>query len=243
MKTIVIDTSSAAASVAVVEGETVLGEFFIQTERTHSQQLLPMAASLLESLGLSVRQLDAVAVCVGPGSFTGVRIGISTAKGFAQPFDLPVYPFSSTRLLSAGAGVFEGIVVSAMDAKRGNVYYGIYRRRAQSVETLEEGILSLEDLKTAILERFAGERVLWMGDAAATVIDSEGQPAHEAAYKAAYKAAYEMVREGLWFAASPALNVARASGFADIREAVSVRYDAVDAEYIQKSQAERDHHA
>lgn len=239
MKTIVIDTSSAAASVAVVEGETVLGEFFIQTERTHSQQLLPMAASLLESLGLSVRQLDAVAVCVGPGSFTGVRIGISTAKGFAQPFDLPVYPFSSTRLLSAGAGVFEGIVVSAMDAKRGNVYYGIYRRRAQSVETLEEGILSLEDLKTAILERFAGERVLWMGDAAATVIDSEGQSAHEAAHKAAH----EMVREGLWFAASPALNVARASGFADIREAVSVRYDAVDAEYVQKSQAERDHHA
>lgn len=239
MKTIVIDTSSAAASVAVVEGETVLGEFFIQTERTHSQQLLPMAASLLESLGLSVRQLDAVAVCVGPGSFTGVRIGISTAKGFAQPFDLPVYRFSSTRLLSAGAGVFEGIVVSAMDAKRGNVYYGIYRRRAQSVETLEEGILSLEDLKTAILERFAGERVLWMGDAAATVIDSEGQSAHEAAHEAAH----EMVREGLWFAASPALNVARASGFADIREAVSVRYDAVDAEYVQKSQAERDHHA
>jgi tRNA threonylcarbamoyladenosine biosynthesis protein TsaB len=239
MKTIVIDTSSAAVSVAVVEGETVLGEFFIQTERTHSQQLLPMAASLLESLGLSVRQLDAVAVCVGPGSFTGVRIGISTAKGFAQPFDLPVYRFSSTRLLSAGAGVFEGIVVSAMDAKRGNVYYGIYRRRAQSVETLEEGILSLEDLKTAILERFAGERVLWMGDAAATVIDSEGQSAHEAAHEAAH----EMVREGLWFAASPALNVARASGFADIREAVSVRYDAVDAEYVQKSQAERDHHA
>jgi hypothetical protein len=104
---------------------------------------------------------------------------------------------------------------------------------------LEEGILLLEDLKTAILERFAGERVLWMGDAAAAVINSEGLSAHEAAHKATY----EMAHEGLWFAASPALNVARASGFADIREAVSVRYDAVDAEYIQKSQAERDHHA
>ena len=89
MRVLGIECSASAASAAVVEDGKLLGEFFVNTKQTHSQTLLPMIEALLGNLGLACRDLDGIAVANGPGSFTGVRIGVACAKGLALPGNTP----------------------------------------------------------------------------------------------------------------------------------------------------------
>ena len=95
MLTLGIDSSAAAASAAIVEDGKLLGEYYVNTKQTHSQTLLPMVQGLLENVGRSCGELDTLAVSHGPGSFTGVRIGISCVKGIALPNDTPCVGIST----------------------------------------------------------------------------------------------------------------------------------------------------
>ena len=90
MKILGIDTSSMAASVAVIEDNKLICEYTINTKKTHSQKLMPMIENMLSLSDLSIREMDAVAICEGPGSFTGLRIGMATAKAFAHVNDIPL---------------------------------------------------------------------------------------------------------------------------------------------------------
>ena len=89
MKILAIETSAVTASVAVTQEETLLAQSFQNTGLTHSATLMPMAADLLKNTGLTLEEMDVIAVAVGPGSFTGVRIGVAAAKGLAWPGDKP----------------------------------------------------------------------------------------------------------------------------------------------------------
>lgn len=165
MKSLVIDTSSTAASVALFEDGQVLGSFFTNTKQTHSQKLMPVVHAVLEQTGTQISDIEAYYVCEGPGSFTGVRIGIATVKGFAQPFGVPVHPYSSMFLIACGVTQKDCLIVPVIDAKRGDVYYGVYRWDGDRLSTLEEGIEPLEQLLIALDERYHGQTKRVVGDA------------------------------------------------------------------------------
>lgn len=145
-----IDSSACAASAAVVEDGKLLGEYFVNTKQTHSQTLLPMVQSLLASLGKSCEEFDVMAVSSGPGSFTGVRIGVSSVKGMALPYDTPCVGISTLEAIAWGGISCEGNVICAvMDARCGQVYNALFRvvggdlcrlteDRALSIEALSE---------------------------------------------------------------------------------------------------------
>ena len=117
-----LECSAAAASAALYRDGKLLGEEFLNVPQTHSVTLLPMAQSLLEHTGISPEQVDYYAVSRGPGSFTGLRIGLSLVKGLALPRQIPCAPVSTMAALAWGmAG--QGTVVGAQDARRGQVYW------------------------------------------------------------------------------------------------------------------------
>ena len=155
MLLLAFETSAKAASVALFEGETLLGEQYQNTGLTHSQTLMVMAKDLLSQCGKQVQELDAVAVANGPGSFTGVRIGVAAAKGLAWGREIPCYGVSTLEAMALGLGVFEGYVCPVMDARRSQVYnalfyvnQGILTRvapdRAISLQELGQELKSLE---------------------------------------------------------------------------------------------------
>lgn len=126
MKILGIDTSSMAASVAVIEDNTLICEYTINTKKTHSQKLMPMIENMLKLSDLSVKDIDAVAICVGPGSFTGLRIGMATAKAIAHVNDVPVIGVNSLEILAANMNLCDKKICSILDAQRNQVYTGKY---------------------------------------------------------------------------------------------------------------------
>ncbi len=127
-----IDTSTATISVAVLRDGAVIGERTDQVERNRTG-LLTVVDSLFAELGLSPQSLDAVAVGAGPGSFTGLRIGMATAKGIAFAIGKPLWAVSSLAALAHAALQDDGTVVAVLDARRGEVYAGAYRRHERGV--------------------------------------------------------------------------------------------------------------
>ena len=122
MKILALESSAIAASAALCEDEMLLGQTYLHTGLTHSQTLLPMAADLLEQCGLKPQDLDLIAVAAGPGSFTGLRIGVAAAKGLAWAAELPCAGCSTLEAMAWSLAGFQGEVCAAMDARRHQVY-------------------------------------------------------------------------------------------------------------------------
>ncbi len=125
MRILGVDTSSRGGSVAVVDGKTVVGELSSDSAASFSRQLLGMIETLLARHGLSVKNLDAIAVAAGPGSFTGIRIGLATAGGISLATGVPVAGISSLEAV-ASASRLRGRVAAALDAGGGNVYHALF---------------------------------------------------------------------------------------------------------------------
>ena len=147
MLILAFETSAKAASVALTDGEKLLGESYQNTGLTHSQTLLPMAQELLKSCGYTPQQVEAVAVAAGPGSFTGIRIGVAAAKGFAWGKELPCYGVSTLEAMARNLGVWQGLVVPVMDARRSQVYTATFLAESGKLSRLcEDRAISLEKL-------------------------------------------------------------------------------------------------
>ena len=165
MKILAFETSAKAASVAITDNGKLLGESYQNTGLTHSQTLMVMAEDLLKACNLSVKDVQAVAVAAGPGSFTGVRIGVAAAKGFAWGAELPCYGVSTLEAMALNLGVWEGYVVPAMDARRNQVYTAIFRAEKGALTRVEEDMaISLAELGEKI-KNFA-QPVFLVGDGA-----------------------------------------------------------------------------
>lgn len=148
MLLLAFETSAKAASVALFEGSTLLGEQYQNTGLTHSQTLLVMAEDLLKQCGRTAQQVEAVAVANGPGSFTGVRIGVAAAKGFAWGNEIPIYGVSTLEAMALGLGIFEGYVCPVMDARRSQVYNALfYVNQGVLTRQTPDRAIALEDLK------------------------------------------------------------------------------------------------
>ena len=147
MRILAFETSAKAGSVALLENGKLLGESYQNTGLTHSQTVMTMAEELLKNCGYTPKDVDAVAVAAGPGSFTGVRIGVAAAKGFAWGGEIPCYGVSTLEAMARGLGVWDGYVVCAMDARRNQVYNAVFEA-AQGVLTRksEDRAISLEEL-------------------------------------------------------------------------------------------------
>ena len=126
MLILAFETSAKAGSVALMEQGKLLGESYQNTGLTHSQTLLNMAEDLLKSCGRTPKDVAAVAVAAGPGSFTGVRIGVAAAKGFAWGGELPCYGVSTLEAMAKQLGIWQGYICPVMDARRSQVYNGLF---------------------------------------------------------------------------------------------------------------------
>lgn len=174
MLILAIDTSSNAASAALFKDNRLLGEFVVNTAQTHSQKLLPIVDSLLTQTNTPIADIDAYYVCEGPGSFTGVRIGIANVKGLAQPRNKKVYGYSSMFLLACNFRYFEGYILSVIDAKRGDVYYGVYSWQNDELIIHEEGIENIEILFSQMALKYADKTIILVGDAIKNYPDALG---------------------------------------------------------------------
>ncbi len=141
------ETSAKAASVALLDGGELLGESYQNTGLTHSQTLMSMAEDLIKNCGKTPRDVTAVAVAAGPGSFTGVRIGVAAAKGFAWGAELPCYGVSTLEAMATGLGVWDGYVVPTMDARRSQTYTAIFLAEGGKLtRILEDCAISFAEL-------------------------------------------------------------------------------------------------
>ena len=138
MLILAFETSAKAASAALLEDGRLLGESYQNTGLTHSQTLLGMAEDLLAQCGKTVAQVTAVAVAAGPGSFTGVRIGVAAAKGFAWGRELPCYGVSTLEAMALSLGAWQGYVCPCMDARRSQVYNALFSVSQGTLERLRE---------------------------------------------------------------------------------------------------------
>ena len=147
MLILAFETSAKAGSVALYRDGRLLGENYQNTGLTHSQTLLKMAEDMLASCGVTARDVEAVAVAAGPGSFTGVRIGVAAAKGFAWGKELPCCGVSTLEAMAVGLGAYEGYVVPVMDARRSQVYTATFLAEGGQLSRItEDRAISLEQL-------------------------------------------------------------------------------------------------
>ncbi len=147
MLILAFETSAKAASVALSENGKLLGESYQNTGLTHSQTLMVMAEDLLKQCGKTVNDLTAVAVAEGPGSFTGVRIGVAAAKGFAWGRNIPCYGISTLEAMAESLGVYQGYVCPVMDARRSQVYNALFYVNQGAIQRLaEDRAIALSDL-------------------------------------------------------------------------------------------------
>lgn len=165
MKILAVDTSAKAASAAIVQEDKIIGEFMINTAVTHSQTLMPMIDALLKNSNTSVNDIDAIAVNAGPGSFTGVRIGVAAVKGIAFPKNLPCISVSTLESMAYNMIGNDCIVCSVMDARCSQVYNALFRVRGENVERLtNDRAFSLTDLKNEL--KSIRDKVFLVGDGA-----------------------------------------------------------------------------
>ena len=138
MITLAFDSTAKAASVAVCDGENLLALYNIDNGLTQSELLLPMAENMLKSLNLTFGDVELLACAVGPGSFTGVRIGVALVKGIAFGKGIPCVEVSTLDELAENLRGLSGIIVPCMDARRQQVYTATYRGRDGELEKLTE---------------------------------------------------------------------------------------------------------
>ncbi|MCD8085657.1 MAG: tRNA (adenosine(37)-N6)-threonylcarbamoyltransferase complex dimerization subunit type 1 TsaB [Clostridiales bacterium] len=148
MNILALESSAKAASVAVCRDAFLLAESCQNNGMTHSTTLLPMCETLLEQVGLTLHDIDLIACANGPGSFTGLRIGLSTAKGLAWPEEKPCVGVSTLEAMAWNVSAVPGVICCAMDARRSQVYNALFESdgRGRLTRLTEDRAISLEEL-------------------------------------------------------------------------------------------------
>ena len=169
------DSTAKAASVAITDDDKLLSLYNIDNGLTQSELLLPMAENMLANLGIGIDDVGLLACAVGPGSFTGVRIGAALVKGLAFGKNIPCAAVSTLDELAENLRGLTGIIVPVMDARRGQVYTAIYRGNGGKLEKLTEDMaIPITELGN-MLKEYNGEPIYLSGDgyntARATLVD------------------------------------------------------------------------
>lgn len=233
MKILALDSSGLVASVAVVEHDgtngNLLAEYTVNYKKTHSQTLLPMLDEIGRMIELDLNSIDAIAVAAGPGSFTGLRIGSATAKGLGLALDKPLVHVPTVDALAYNLYGTDRVICPLMDARRNQVYTGIYEFKQEELSVIEPQMaVGIEAIAEKL--RALGRPVIFLGD---------GVPVFR-------EALTERLMTGMDFSFAPAhLNKQRAGAVA----ALAVSYVQAGRtetaaehkpDYLRPSQAERE---
>ncbi len=219
MRILSFESSAKACSVALLDNGVLVGEYYQNCGQTHSRTLLKMAEDLLTNC--SVDSVDAVACAAGPGSFTGVRIGVAAAKGYAWGAEIPCVGVSTLEAMAHQARSFTGLICCVMDARRDQVYHALFSCGNGELSRLSEDCaISLEELRQELSQYT--QPIVLAGDGAKLCHKALGYPC-----------------------APEHLCMQRASGVALAAEAALVRGESGDAaslapNYLRLSQAERE---
>ncbi len=163
MRILALDSSGLVAAVAIVEDEQTLAEYTVNYKKTHSQTLLPMLDEIVKMVEFDLATIDAIAVAGGPGSFTGLRIGAATAKGLGLALSKPLIHVPTVDGLAYNLYGNTGLICPIMDAKRNQVYTGLYRFENDDFQVVEEQMaISLQELSSKLNQY--GEKVTFLGD-------------------------------------------------------------------------------
>ena len=178
MKILALDSSGLVASVALVENDNLIAEYTIQYKKTHSQTLLPMLEEIRDMVELDLSTVDAIAVAAGPGSFTGLRIGSATAKGLAFAMEKPIIPVPTLEGLAYQMYGTDAVVCPIMDARRNQVYTGIYefvegRDRYDMRVIKERCAVSFDEIAQEL--NSIGRKVIFTGDGIPVFKDRMGE--------------------------------------------------------------------
>ena len=226
MRILAIESSSLVASVAIVEDGVTLAEYTANFKMTHSQTLLPMIDSMVSLFGIDLSTIDAIAVSGGPGSFTGLRIGSATAKGLGLALDKPLIHVPTLDGTAYNLYGAKGLICPIMDARRNQVYTGIYRFEQEFEVVMEQDAMDMGEL----IEKLngMGERVIFLGD---------GVPVHEKKIRELMTVPFDL---------APAhMNRQRAASVAALGAVYFAKGKIETAaehgpDYLRKSQAERE---
>jgi tRNA threonylcarbamoyladenosine biosynthesis protein TsaB len=222
MLILALDTSTRSCSIAVVENQSLIAEATVLRKQTHSIHLMEMLDQVLQMGGIGLDSVEGFAVIRGPGSFTGLRIGISTVKGLAEATRKPLVGVSSLRALACQAGHGKRLICPMIDARKGELYFTRYRYRKHAMERLSE-------IHVGPIEEAIGgldESCLFIGDGALLYKDSiRSRLGRRAEF------------------ASPQQGIIRASTVAFLSIDNFIRQETDDSEtfaprYIRKSEAE-----
>jgi len=217
-----MDTSSLTATVAVMNNEKLLGEYTVSNKLTHSQTILPMTDELIKNVSMTLNDIDVFSVCIGPGSFTGLRIGMATVKTFAQALSKPIIGVSSLDAVAYNFfGADDYIICPIVDARRGEVYNALYRLENK---IMPDRALSLD----ALFDELSGKKVIFCGDASIS-----------------YRDRITNRNESQWIIAPKTQLLPKASSVAQVafERAQNGDFDDVytlEPVYLRKSQAERE---
>lgn len=163
MKILGLDSSGIVASVAIVEDDVLIAEYTVNYKKTHSQTLLPMLDEIAKMTELDLNSIDAIAVAAGPGSFTGLRIGSATAKGLGLALKKPLIAIPTVEGLAYNLYDISGLICPIMDARRKQVYTGIYRFTDHQLKVLEDQMAVPMETVIEKLNQY-GEAVTFLGD-------------------------------------------------------------------------------
>ncbi len=163
MKILALDSSGLVASVAIVTEEKLLAEYTVNNKKTHSQTLLPMLDEVVKILDQDLKEIDAIAVAGGPGSFTGLRIGSSTAKGLGLVLNKPIINVPTVDALAYNLYGTNGLVCPIMDARRNQVYTGIYEYNKDEFTVLvPQKAVGIDEIAAELNQM--GKEVTFLGD-------------------------------------------------------------------------------
>ena len=165
MKILAFDTSTTVAAVAVCEDDKLLGEYILNHEKKHSEKLLPLTNALFKDLGLSPDEFDIYAASTGPGSFTGLRIGIATVKSMAYAAEKPVAGVPTLDVLSFNAAAYDGLICPMLDARNNQVYTALYKAEKGRISNITE-YMGVEVGSIVEKVKELGQRAVFVGEAA-----------------------------------------------------------------------------
>ncbi|KPU26905.1 peptidase M22 [Caloranaerobacter sp. TR13] len=228
MKILAIDTSSIVATCAILDEDKLIGEYILNNKRTHSQKIMPIIKEILENSELKLEDIDVFAVSIGPGSFTGLRIGVATIKSLAHVLNKKVIGIPTLDALAFNLPYSDGIIVPMMDARRDRVFTGIYKWENGDLCVIKKAdTIELDELMDILSER--DESIIVNGDG--TLV-----------YR---QKILEALGDKVLFAPKSA-NMARASSVAELalsraKEGRLESFFDLVPDYLRKSQAQREY--
>ncbi len=224
MNILAVDTSANTATVAIIKDYRLLAEEIVNHKKTHSETLMPMIDLALKRCDMDISDIDLFAVANGPGSFTGLRIGVSTIKGLAHGLSKPVVEISTLEGMANNVFMADAIISPIMDARRAQVYNGVYQWEDGVLEELTPPrALAIEECVEDLLKY--NKKVIFLGD---------GVPVHKNYIKS--------VMKDMAVFAPPSCNDQRASSLATVAMKKEEKKTAFEVKpvYLRKPQAERE---